>query len=257
MNTSALMLKNPRGWFAAGAEVQKAMTLLSDGAFKLFVYLCLNARRDSGILEASQADLARGLKKTTSTIRRSLADMEAAGILSLTRFSHNPRGHGVIRIAESFWPYQALEQQTAVDPAADAFVAEVRKMLQARACVHTSLSVADEIVGRQWLARGITLERIEQAILMGCVRKYVSWRNNPTQAPIASLNYFEPVLEEIDQQKIAPDYWGYLRDRIQRMEKLWKEAHAGTEPLPNERQGRRIPHKGSPTEVPSFVLCDS
>jgi hypothetical protein len=43
MSKEPLVLKNPRGWFAAGAEVQKAMTLLSDGAFKLFVYLCLKA----------------------------------------------------------------------------------------------------------------------------------------------------------------------------------------------------------------------
>lgn len=234
MNTSALILKNPRGWFAAGAEVQKAMALLSDGAFKLFVYLCLNARRESGVLEASQADLAQGLKKTTGTVRRSLGEMEAAGILSHARFSHHPRGHGVIRIAEAFWPYQALEEQTALDPAGDAFVAEVRKMLQARACVQTTFSVADEIVARAWSARGIALERIEQAILMGCARKYVSWRNNPAQAPIASLAYFEPVLQEIDQQKITPAYWDYVRDRLQRMEKLWKEAHTKIEPLASE-----------------------
>ena len=45
MSKDPLILKNPRGWFAAGAEVQKAMELLSDGAFRLFIYLCLNARQ--------------------------------------------------------------------------------------------------------------------------------------------------------------------------------------------------------------------
>jgi hypothetical protein len=229
MSTSTLMLKNPKGWFAAGVEVQQTMALLSDGAFKLFVYLCLNARRDTGVLEASQADLARGLKKTTSTIRRGLGEMAAAGVLSHTPFTHNPRGYGVIRIAESFWPYQTMEQRMAPPDAGDAFVAEIRKMLQPRACVQTDLSVADEILARQWLARGITLERIEQAILMGCVRKYVSWRNNPAQAPIASLHYFESLLEEIDRQKITPDYWDYLRTRLQRLEILWREAHGKTE----------------------------
>jgi hypothetical protein len=229
MSTSALTLKNPKGWFAAGAEVQQTMTLLSDGAFKLFVYLCLNARRDSGVLEASQADLARGQKKTTSTIRRGLGEMQAAGVLSHTRFSHNPRGHGVVRIAEAFWPYQTLEQQMAPQDAGDAFVAEIRKMLEPRACVQTTLSVADEILARQWSARGITLERIEKAILMGCVRKYVSWRNNPAQAPIGSLHYFEPLLEEIDRQKITADYWDYLRTRLQRLEALWKESHGKAE----------------------------
>ena len=53
MTKEQLVIKNPRGWFAAGIEVQKAMNLLSDGAFKLFMYLCLNARRDSGRLDSS------------------------------------------------------------------------------------------------------------------------------------------------------------------------------------------------------------
>lgn len=248
MSTSALILKNPRGWFAAGAEVQKAMALLSDGAFKLFVYLCLNARCDGGVLETCQADLARALKKATGTIRRNLGEMEAAGVLSQARFSHHPSGRGLIRIAEAFWPYQTTEQQLAPQEGSDAYVSEIRKMLQARACVHTALSVADEILAREWFAREVSLQRIEQAILMGCVRKYVSWRNNPSQGPIASLAYFEPVLQEIDRQKITPDYWDYVRNRLQRMETLWKEAHTKIEPLASEIPCTAKPrnrHKGS------------
>jgi hypothetical protein len=34
-------LKQPEGWFAAGREVGCALTLLSDSAFKLFLWLCL------------------------------------------------------------------------------------------------------------------------------------------------------------------------------------------------------------------------
>lgn len=225
MSPPVLTLKNPRGWFAAGAEVQKAMTLLSDGAFKLFLYLCLNTRRDRGVLEISQADLARRLKKTTRTIRSSLAEMEAAGVLSHAQFTHHPCGHGVIRIAEAFWPYQSPEQQTASENSGDLFVAEIRKMLQARACVQTAFSVADELLARQWLDRGVALKQIEQAILLGCTRKYVSWSNNPDQAPIASLRYFESVLEEIDHQNFLADYWGYLRIRLPSMETLWRNAH--------------------------------
>jgi DNA-binding Lrp family transcriptional regulator len=230
MSTSALILKNPRGWFAAGVEMQKTMTLLSDGAFKLFVYLCLNARRESGVLEATQADLARGLKKTPRTIRRSLGEMEKAGVLRYTHFTHNPQGRGLVRIAEAFWPYQTSEQQADRQDSGNAFVAEIRKKLEARACVQAAFSVADEILAHEWMERGITLERIDQAILLGCVRKYVSWRNNPTHGPIASLRYFESVLEEIEGQKIEPDYWNYLRSRLQRMEELWKQAHARTDP---------------------------
>ncbi len=98
-------------------------------------------------------------------------------------------------------------------------------MLAERACVRPSFSTADEILARQWFSRGVTLERIEQAILLGCACKYVAWRNNQVHGPISSLRYFESVIEEIEQQKIDPEYWGFLRVRMPRHEKLWIESH--------------------------------
>jgi len=79
VSKESLVLKNPRGWFAAGTEVQKAMNLLTDGAFKLFVYLCLNARRDTGRLEGSLTQLAANVKKRQHTVRLYLREMEKAG----------------------------------------------------------------------------------------------------------------------------------------------------------------------------------
>ncbi len=229
MSTSPLILKNRKGWFAAGVEVQKAMTMLSDGAFKLFVYLCLHARRDSGLLETSQSDLARAVQKASGTIRSHLREMEAAGICR-TQFSHHPLAPGSIQITEEFWPYESTGGDPASQHGSEAFVSEIRKMLQARACVRTSFSVADEILARQWFARGLALESIQQAILLGCARKYMSWRNNESHGPINSLQYFQPVLEELEPQKIAPGYWDYTRYRLQRMEALWEKAHSKQTP---------------------------
>ena len=48
MGTTAnqkLRLKKPNGWFPAGEGFLEAITILSDGAFKLFVFLCLHADR--------------------------------------------------------------------------------------------------------------------------------------------------------------------------------------------------------------------
>src|SRR5690349_14490199 len=42
-----LRLKKSSGWFAAGQEVAKALEILSDAAFKLYVYVCLRAERRS------------------------------------------------------------------------------------------------------------------------------------------------------------------------------------------------------------------
>ena len=75
MSKEPLILKSPRGWFAAGAEVQKARDLLSDGAFRLFIYLCLNARRDTGVLEGSLTQLAKSVKRGQHTVRLYLREM--------------------------------------------------------------------------------------------------------------------------------------------------------------------------------------
>jgi len=48
MSERVLRLKHPTGWFAAGREVLRALALLSDGAFKLYIHLCLTAERSTG-----------------------------------------------------------------------------------------------------------------------------------------------------------------------------------------------------------------
>jgi hypothetical protein len=225
MNASPLKLKNTRNWFAAGLEVQQAMNTLSDGAFKIFMYVCLNARRDSGILRTTQTELARNLKKANGTIRKLLQEIETAGICCQNRFTNSPVGQGTIQIAPAYWPYETGARESPPNSAEDAFVSDVKKALAARACVRQSFSTSDEVLARQWFSQGIPLERISQAILLGCSRKYVSWRNNSAHGPISSLAYFDPIIHEIEHQKIDSDYWGYLQFRIQRHEKLWIESH--------------------------------
>jgi hypothetical protein len=234
MSSSPLRLKNARNWFAAGMEVQMVLETLTDGAFKVFMHICLNAERSTGILHTTQVELARNLKKSHGAIRKYLVEMEKAGI-SRNSFSNSPRTRGSVQISSPYWPYEG-EAENQQDDAVDRFVSEIRTMLQERACVHSSFSTADEVLARQWFHADIPLDRIRQAILLGCARKYVAWRNNPAvQGPISSIRYFAPIIEEIAQQKLDPDYWEFLRARIPRHEKLWIEKHheekeSGAEP---------------------------
>ena len=84
MRESRLELKRASGWFAAGAEVLQAATLLSDRAFKLFVWICLHAQRNSGRLPYTFIDLARVLHKTEHEIRASLNELHQAGFCRFT-----------------------------------------------------------------------------------------------------------------------------------------------------------------------------
>lgn len=57
MNERGAKLKHPTGWFAAGREVTRALRMLSDGAFKTYIHLCLTADRSTGRVAAGHADL--------------------------------------------------------------------------------------------------------------------------------------------------------------------------------------------------------
>ena len=192
---------------------------LPDGAFKLYVWLRLNARIDTGSLETSQLDLARTLDKARGTIRSNLRILEQAGVCRM-EFPRNPHAQGRIEITDDYWPYErtAFRKDT---PELRAYLDRIRAMLAERACVRKPLSRADELVGREWYALGIPVERVGQAILMGCGRKYVSWLNGAPQVPIGSLRYFEPILAELEAQSGSAEYWDYTCRRIERMKKLW------------------------------------
>jgi hypothetical protein len=219
-----LTLKHEKGWFAAGVEVENALKTLTDGAFKLFVHLCLVAPRETGVLETSQSELARTLHKSTGTIRKYLQEMQEQGLCRLSGFLPVPYCRGRIEITDQFWPYHRNSTASPTHTVGDESLDQVRRLLEERSCVAVSFSTADQILARKWLEDGVSIERIEQAILLGCARKYVAWRNHHDSTPIRSLHYFEPVLEEIDRLEVSTDYWKYVRSRMRRVERLWEQS---------------------------------
>jgi hypothetical protein len=84
-------LRDPRGW---NVGLLKALAL-PDGAFKLYVWLRLNARIDTGSLETSQVDLARVLNKARGTVRANLKTLEQADVCQM-KFPRNPHARGWI-----------------------------------------------------------------------------------------------------------------------------------------------------------------
>jgi len=208
-------LRDPRGW---NVGLFKALAL-PDGAFKLYVWLRLNTRIDTGSLETSQSDLSRALNKARGTIRANLKTLERAEVCRM-KFPRNPHGRGWIQITDDYWPYERRDGKTD-DPGLRSYLDQIRTVLADRACIRTPLSRSDELLARQWHARGVTIQQISQAVLMGCARKYISWRNGTPPVLIGSLAYFEPILAEVKAENAPGEYYGYIRYRIEQMEKLW------------------------------------
>jgi hypothetical protein len=122
------------------------------------------------------------------------------------------------------------------------YLEQIRNILSERACIRKPLLRTDELLAREWYAQGITIEHVRQAVLMGCGRKYVSWRNGGPHTPIGSLAYFQMILQEVKEENSPAEYWEFIRERIIRTEKLWISGHD-----PN-RFSRSVPSDGNKLE---------
>ena len=209
-------LRDPHGW---NLGFIKAFAL-PDGPFKLYVWLRLNARIETGTLEISQSDIAKALKKARGTVRNNLEVLQENGVCR-TRFSRDPEGRGWIQITDDYWPYERGQDCQRDGPELRSYLDRVREIAGERACIRKPLPTSDDLLARQWYKQGVLLERIARAVLLGCGRKYVSWRNGAPRTPIGSLAYFESILGEVPAQEPEPAYWEFTRHRVERMEKLW------------------------------------
>jgi len=218
MSLTRCKLKYASGWFAAGREIRLAATLLSDSAFKLFVWVCLNAGRNSGRLRLVAADLARSLQKTEREIDLCVQELVGAGVCRLD-------APGSIQIQERFWPY--WRDPTESDPRdAETYVAAIQRLFLRQGCVLSSFSPADERLAADWFRRGISFECAERAIYLGVARKYTALLNNGKGSPITALSYFEGLLDEVNRATVSRDYWRHLVRRTEQFEQRWQNLIA-------------------------------
>jgi hypothetical protein len=212
-------LKHPTGWFAAGREVVRASGVLSDGAFRLYIHLCLSADRSTGCLRTRQADLAKALRKSRRSVVTYLEEMRALNVCAI-RPAVNQHAVGEIEICDAFWPYERMAPAQATNAQAS-YTEQVRRLFQARRCVESPFSPADQKLAAGFFQQRIGLEQIETALLLGCARKYVAMLNGKISGPITSLGYFQAVVDEIGKLQISADYTKYLRQRVARLEEQW------------------------------------
>jgi hypothetical protein len=212
-----LQLKQPTGWFAAGREVACALHLLSDAAFKLFVWLCLQAERARGAVAATPAELAKAVGKKESDIALAMEELEQRGVCQV-------RPDGIIEIQDRFWPYQRNGACT-VNPEWRRYVAEVKRLFLERRCVQSSFTAADEKLARSLFRQGVSLIQIERAIWLGSLRKYISTLQNAGGTPISSLHYFTNLFEEVQPER-SSQYWTYIAQKVKTFEQTGRGFHA-------------------------------
>ena len=222
MSAPRLILKQPTGWFAAGREFAQAIPLLSDGAFKLYVYACLRAGRHTSCLHTTLDELAQAMTRAPTAVAMNLDELEQCDVCRVIR---NGGSQLELEIRDRFWPYQKQQiPGCAPEPEAE-FVRTVRGLFLAPPCVQASFSAADEKIAVGLHRRGVSVEQVTRAILLGCARKYVAMINAGVRTPITSLQYFADIVEEVSESAIPESYWEPLRTKVTRMEQQWLHAH--------------------------------
>jgi hypothetical protein len=220
MSAPRLILKQPTGWFVAGREFAQAIPLLSDGAFKLYVHACLMANRHTGRLSATVDELARAMTRAPTAVAMNMKELEERAVCCVVR---DEGSMFMLEISDRFWPYQRHQPPGRSGPEAE-FVQNVRGLFLAPACVQASFSAADEKLALGMYRRGVSMEQITRAILLGCARKYVAMLNAGTRTPITSLQYFADIVEEVKESAIPESYWEPLRSKMARMEQQWQKG---------------------------------
>ena len=95
----------------------------------------------------------------------------------------------------------------------------VRRLLEAyRTTPGTCGAVrrADRLLAAELHARGVPLEVVENAFILAATRRIVRRAEAMPLGTVRSLAYFSPVIEEVLETKVSPDYYRYLRHRLQR-----------------------------------------
>jgi hypothetical protein len=216
-----LRLKHPSGFFATGSEVRDAIGLLSDGGFKLFVYVCLHADRRTAQLRFRMAELAKAVGHSTRSLTTYLDELDRAGVGAVYRAS-NQHELGRVEILDRFWPYYKESGDSTADPEQAHYVARVRDWYLEQACVTSAFGAADEKLAADWYRSGISLDVVGRAFLLGCARKYVALFNNQGGTPVTSLHYFSGIVQETAAMELNLNYWRYLSARVKKMDAQWR-----------------------------------
>ncbi len=96
----------------------------------------------------------------------------------------------------------------------------VRRLLEAyRATPGTRGTVRrpDRLLAAQLHERGVPIEAVENALILAATRRLARPADALPLETIRSLAYFSPVIEEVLNLAVGPEYFRHLRARIAQM----------------------------------------
>lgn len=73
---------------------------------------------------------------------------------------------------------------------------------------------ADWLLASQLYQRGLSVKVIENALVLAATRRLMRPADAPPLGTIRSLAYFLPVIEEVLELRVSPEYFDHLRYKL-------------------------------------------
>jgi hypothetical protein len=96
----------------------------------------------------------------------------------------------------------------------------IRRVLEAYRRTPGTMGTArrpDRVLAVQLYQRGVSVSVIENAFVLAATRRLMRPAEATPLGTIRSLAYFLPVIEEVLGLRIGPDYFQYLRHKLERI----------------------------------------
>jgi len=74
----------------------------------------------------------------------------------------------------------------------------------------------DRVLAAQLYQRGVAVSIVENAFVLAAARRLIRPNDALPLGTIRSLAYFMPVIEEVLGMHVSPDYFRYLRHKLER-----------------------------------------
>jgi hypothetical protein len=110
-----------------------------------------------------------------------------------------------------------VEWQPSMDDGQEQYIHRVLEAYRKTPGTTGTIRHPDRVLASQLFHRGVSVSVIENAFVLAATRRLMRPADAQPLATIRSLAYFLPVIEEVQGLRVRPEYFQYLRHKLQRI----------------------------------------
>ena len=108
-------------------------------------------------------------------------------------------------------------EDTFVDDGCEEYIRQVLEAYRKTPGTMGTVRRADRMLAAQLYQRGVSANVIENALVLAAARRLMRPLDAPPLGTIRSLAYFLPVIEEVLDMRVSPEYFQHVRRKLERI----------------------------------------